>query len=55
MLLLCSIYALRSSEVSDLRLIDIDWREEIFRLKRPKRGGYQRYPLQSEVGGASLR
>src|SRR5258707_1836004 len=28
MLLLCSIYALRSSEVSGLRLIDIDWRPE---------------------------
>ena len=55
MLLLCSIYALRSSEVSDLRLIDIDWREEIFCVKRAKRGGYQRYPLQYEVGEAILR
>ena len=55
MLLLCSIYALRSSEVSDLRLIDIDWQEEIFCVKRAKRGGYQRYPLQYEVGEAILR
>jgi integrase len=55
MLLLCSIYALRSSEVSDLQLIDIDWREEIFCVKRAKRGGYQRYPLQYEVGEAILR
>jgi integrase len=54
MLLLCSIYALRSSEVSDLRLIDIDWREETFCVKRAKRGGYQRYPLQYEVGEAIL-
>jgi integrase/recombinase XerD len=55
MLLLCSIYALRSSEVSDLQLIDIDWREETFCVKRAKRGGYQRYPLQYEVGEAILR
>jgi integrase/recombinase XerD len=55
MLLLCSIYALRSSEVSGLRLIDIDWREETFCVKRAKRGGYQCYPLQYEVGEAILR
>lgn len=55
MLLLCSIYALRSSEVSGLQLIDIDWREETFCVKRAKRGGYQRYPLQYEVGEAILR
>jgi integrase/recombinase XerD len=55
MMLLCSIYALRSSEVSGLRLIDIDWREETFCVKRAKRGGYQRYPLQYEVGEAILR
>ena len=54
-LLLCSIYALRSSEVSSLRLIDIDWREETFCVRRAKRGGYQRYPLQYEVGEAILR
>ncbi len=55
MMLLCSIYALRSSEVSGLRLVDIDWREETFCVKRAKRGGYQRYPLQYEVGEAILR
>ncbi len=54
-LLLCSIYALRSSEVTRLRLIDIDWREETFCVQRAKRGGYQRYPLQYEVGEAILR
>jgi integrase len=54
-LLLCSIYALRSSEVSGLQLIDIDWREETFCVKRAKRGGYQRYPLQYDVGEAILR
>lgn len=54
-LLLCSIYALRSSEVSGLQLIGIDWREETFCVKRAKRGGYQRFPLQYEVGEAILR
>jgi len=54
-LLLCSIYGLRSSEVSNLRLIDIDWREETFCVKRAKRGGFQRFPLQHEVGEAILR
>jgi integrase/recombinase XerD len=53
--LLCSIYALRSSEVAGLRLSDIDWREETFCVKRAKRGGYQRHPLQYEVGEAILR
>jgi len=52
---LCAIYALRSSEVAGLRLSDIDWREETFSVKRAKRGGFQRYPLQYEVGEAILR
>jgi site-specific recombinase XerD len=52
---LCSIYALRSSEVAGLRLRDIDWREETFYVKRAKRGGYQRYPLAYEVGEAIVR
>ncbi len=41
--------------MSGLRLVDIDWREETFCVKRAKRGGYQRYPLQYEVGEAILR
>jgi site-specific recombinase XerD len=51
---LCSIYALRSSEVARLRLSDFDWREETFCIQRAKRGGFQRYPLQYEVGEAIL-
>ena len=54
-LLLCSIYALRSSEVAGLRLSDIDWREETLYVRRAKRGGYQRYPLRYEVGEAIIR
>jgi integrase len=53
-LMLCSIYALRSSEVTGLRLSDFDWRNETFSVKRAKRGGYQRYPLQYKVGEAIL-
>ena len=51
---LCAIYALRSSEVARLRLSDFDWREETFCIQRSKRGGFQRYPLQDEVGDAIL-
>ena len=52
---LCSIYALRSSEVVQLRLSDFDWREERFSVQRAKRGGVQHYPIQYEVGEAILR
>jgi integrase/recombinase XerD len=51
---LCAIYALRSSEAARLRLSDFDWREETFCIQRSKRGGFQRYPLQYEVGEAIL-
>ncbi len=54
-LLLLSIYALRSSEVTRLRLNDFDWREEKFAVQRSKRGGVQRYPIQYEVGEAILQ
>jgi len=52
---LCSIYALRSSEVVRLRLSDFDWRDERFAVQRAKRGGAQHYPIQYEVGEAILR
>jgi integrase len=51
---LCSIYALRSSEVSRLRLNDFDWQDERFAVQRAKRGGVQHYPIQYEVGEAIL-
>jgi site-specific recombinase XerD len=54
MLLLYSIYALRSSEVSGLRLEDFDWRNETFTVRRAKRGGIQQFPIQYEVGEAIL-
>jgi integrase/recombinase XerD len=54
-LLLCSIYALRGSEVARLRLGNFDWRDETFAVQRSKRGGIQHYPIQYEVGEAILR
>jgi integrase/recombinase XerD len=54
LLLLYSIYGLRSSEVASLRLDDFDWRNETFCVHRAKRGGIQRYPIQYEVGEAIL-
>jgi site-specific recombinase XerD len=53
-LLLFTIYGLRSGEVSRLQLDDIDWRNETFVVGHSKRGGSQRYPLQHEVGEAIL-
>ncbi len=55
MLLLCSVYALRGSEVARLCLGDFDWRNETLTVKRAKRGRVQQYPIQYEVGEAILR
>jgi integrase/recombinase XerD len=54
MVLLYSIYGLRSSEVAGLRLDDFDWKSETFIVRRAKRGGIQQYPIQYEVGEAIL-
>lgn len=53
-LMLFSVYGLRSGEVSRLLLSDFDWRQEVFVVNHSKRGGFQRYPLQHEVGNAIL-
>ncbi len=54
-LLLFAIYGLRSSEVSGLQLSDFDWRNEVFSVRRAKRGGVQQYPIQYEVGEAIIQ
>ncbi len=54
-LMLFAVYGLRSSEISQLLLADIDWRAEVFTVNHAKRGGPQRYPLQRDVGNAILR
>jgi integrase/recombinase XerD len=55
MLFLCSIYAMRSSEVANLTLDDFDWFNETLTVRHSKRGRVQQYPLQFEVGEAILR
>jgi integrase/recombinase XerD len=55
MLLLCSIYGFRSSEVARLRLGDIDWIDETLTVTRSKNGRTQQFPLQYEVGEAILK
>ena len=52
---LCSIYALRRSEVVNLSLDDFDWVNETFIVRRAKRGRVQQYPIQYEVGEAILK
>lgn len=45
-----AIYGMRSSEVVNLKLKDIDWDKELIYLHRAKRGGLQSFPLMPEVG-----
>lgn len=48
------VYGLRSSEVSNLRLRDIDWREERINIRRAKKASPQTFPLIKSVGDAIL-
>jgi integrase/recombinase XerD len=52
---LCSIYAIRRSEVVSFMLSDFDWISETFTVRRAKRGRVQQFPMQFEVGEAILR
>lgn len=54
-LLLLSVYGLRSGEVRRLRLDDIDWVQERMLIVRSKSGQRQWLPLQSQVGNAIVR
>lgn len=54
-LLLLSIYGMRSSEVVGLRLEDLDWKNERLYLQRAKRSKPQIFPLSQIVGEAILR
>jgi site-specific recombinase XerD len=54
LLLLCAIYGLRATEIANLRLDDIDWRNETITIRRAKRGRTQQFPLQYEVGEAII-
>ena len=52
MLLMLATYGLRSSEVLRLRLEDIQWREERFRVRQSKTGVESFLPLMPAVGEA---
>ena len=54
-LILLSVYGLRCSEVVNLRLEDIDWKNELLYLRRAKRCKPQTFPLSKTVGDAILR
>ena len=54
-LMLLSVYAFRSGEVSGLCLEDVNWEKEILSITRPKQRRDQQYPLVREVGEAILR
>jgi len=53
-LVLLATYGLRSSEVSGLRLEDVNWESEKLSITRPKQRRAQEYPLVSEAGEAIL-
>lgn len=54
-LMLLAVYGLRSSEVRNLRLEDIDWRREIVVVRRSKQRRVQEYPLTRTVGNTIIR
>ncbi|WHA05797.1 tyrosine-type recombinase/integrase (plasmid) [Candidatus Megaera polyxenophila] len=54
-LMLLSVYGMRCSEVTHLRLEDIDWENELIHLQRAKRCKPQTFPLSKTVGEAILR
>ena len=43
-LLLCSVYGMRATEIMQLRLDDIDWRNETITIRRAERGRVQQFP-----------
>ena len=54
-LLLLAVYGLRCSEVTSLKMKDIDWRNEQLLLHRAKNCKPQIFPLHADVGNAILR
>jgi site-specific recombinase XerD len=53
-LILCSVYGLRSGEVTRLCLKDFDWQNEIMTVRRCKSGRVQQFPIQYEAGEAII-
>jgi site-specific recombinase XerD len=54
-LMLFIAYGLRAGEVRGLRLDDLDWENEMLRVRCPKPGRTHTYPLSRGVGEAILR
>lgn len=54
-LMLFVTYGLRAGEVAGLRLDDLDWENEIIRVRCPKPGRTHIWPLSPDVGNAILR
>lgn len=54
-LMLFAVYGLRSGEVRQLRLEDLDWANEVITVERPKQRRTQYYPLVTSVGDAVLQ
>jgi integrase/recombinase XerD len=54
-LMLLAIYGLRSGEVRQLRLQDLDWTKEVISVERSKQQRIQHYPLVPSVGNAILQ
>lgn len=54
-LMLLIAYGLRAGEVRGLQLDDLDWENDMLRVRCPKPGRTQLWPLSYEVGHAILR
>ena len=54
-LLLASVYGLRTCEIARMELDDLDWFNEVLTIRRAKRGRIQQFPLNYEVGNAIIR
>jgi integrase len=54
-LMLISKYGIRSGEIATLRLDDVDWRQEVVRIRHSKTGAITYVPLLPEVGEAVLK
>ena len=54
-LMLFVTYGLRAGEVVGLRLDDLDWKNEVIRVRCPKPGRTHVWPLSRDVGNAILR
>jgi site-specific recombinase XerD len=54
-LMLLSTYGVRAGEITALRLDDVDWRNEIIRIRHNKTGATSYLPLLPDVGEAMLQ